>query len=75
MLPEAFSRRSLLAMGAGILLPRRAFALGELSEVDIAELVLPSGTQSTPDAWSGLLVSFSFFRYGCVFTRYLQERV
>ncbi|HND33253.1 MAG TPA: DUF4159 domain-containing protein [Myxococcota bacterium] len=55
MLPEAPSRRALLALGAGLLLPRRAFALGEASEVDIAELVLPTGTSSTPDAWSGLL--------------------
>lgn len=53
---EHFSRRHLLGLGLGAtLLPRRAFALGELSEVDIAEIMLPTGTLSTPDAWSGLL--------------------
>lgn len=49
-------RRDLLALlAAGSLLPRRAFALGEASQVDVAELTLSSGTVSRPGAWRRLL--------------------
>lgn len=50
-------RRRDLLMGAAasLALGRRAWALGEVSEVDIAELMLPSGTTSSPEAWTGLL--------------------
>lgn len=50
------SRRMLLRSGVALaLLPRRALALGEGSEVDIAEVQLASGTVSRPDAWTRLL--------------------
>lgn len=48
-------RRDLLMGAASLALSRRAWALGEVSEVDIAELMLPSGTTSSPEAWTGLL--------------------
>lgn len=51
----SFNRRQLLGLFAASLLPVPAWALGESSEVDIAEIMLPSGTLSTPDAWTGLL--------------------
>lgn len=44
-----------LAGLAGLGWPWRARAIGEPSEVDIAEIMLSSGTRSTPDAWTGLL--------------------
>ncbi len=48
------TRRALLAGGAATLaLP--AHALGPPSQLDIAELTLPSGTLSRPSAWSRLL--------------------
>mgnify|MGYP003340795123 CR=1 FL=1 len=49
------NRRKFLSMAAGMALAPKASALGEASEVDIAEIQLPSGTRSTPDAWSGVL--------------------
>lgn len=49
------NRRELLMMAAGLGLCRKAFALGEASEVDIAEIQLSSSTLSTPDAWTGVL--------------------
>lgn len=48
------SRRTLL--GGALLAPwARAWALGESSEVDVAEIQLSSGTLSRPEAWTRLL--------------------
>jgi hypothetical protein len=47
------SRRAFCA--GTLLLPSSALALGEASEVDIAEIMLASGTTSNPGAWEGLL--------------------
>ena len=49
-------RRDLLGclIAAGFV-PRRAFALGDASKVDVVEIVLPSGTISRPEAWRQLL--------------------
>ncbi len=53
------NRREVLAGGLGLLAgglwPGSARAIGESSEVDIAEIMLSSGTRSAPDAWRGLL--------------------
>lgn len=50
------TRRALLASAAALAAaPRRAFALGPASEVDIAEIQLPTGTVSRPEAWTRLL--------------------
>lgn len=56
---RSVSRRAFLAAGAGLAaglaLPRPAWALGEPSELDIAEIQLGSGTLSRPEAWQRLL--------------------
>lgn len=49
------SRRQLLGGLAALVAARRALAFGEASEVDIAELRLPRGTVSRPEAWKRLL--------------------
>ncbi len=48
-------RRDLLLATPGLLLGSRAFALGRSAEADVAEVVLPAGTVSRPDAWLRLL--------------------
>lgn len=49
-------RREVLAMlSAAAVWPRRALALGESSQVDVAEIALESGTVSRPGAWRRLL--------------------
>jgi len=40
---------------SGVLAPLPAWALGDASKVDIAEIVLPKGTVSRPAAWQQLL--------------------
>ena len=55
-----WSRRSVLGSGAASALvgaagSPKAFALGAASRVDVAEIVLPSGTTSRPEAWRRLL--------------------
>jgi len=37
------------------LIPRRAWALGDASKVDVVEIALPAGTLSRPEAWRQLL--------------------
>lgn len=49
------TRRQLLAASLTMPLARRAWALGESSEVDIAEIQLERGTISRPEAWTRLL--------------------
>ncbi len=48
-------RRDLLLGVPAALVAGRAHALGRSSEADVAEIVLPSGTISRPDAWTRLL--------------------
>ncbi|MCO4743527.1 MAG: DUF4159 domain-containing protein [Proteobacteria bacterium] len=50
------SRRELLAgLASGLILPSTAFALGESTLVDVAELDFGSGTTTRPAAWKRLL--------------------
>ncbi len=51
----SLTRRSLLAGAAAFALAPRVRAVGPASEVDLAEIQLPSGTVSRPDAWTRLL--------------------
>ncbi|MFZ5476604.1 MAG: DUF4159 domain-containing protein [Myxococcota bacterium] len=48
-------RRAFLGGAAAMLATRRAWALGQASEVDVAEIQLSRGTLSRPDAWTRLL--------------------
>lgn len=52
------SRRA-FALGLGALASRPAFAFGESSQVDVAELDLGAGTLSRPFAWKRLLYELS----------------
>ena len=54
MRPE-LSRRAVLGGLCALPLARRAWALGAPSRLDVAEIVLPSGTTSRPAAWQRLL--------------------
>ena len=49
------NRRQLLLAGAAGLITAPAWALGESSDVDVAEIQLGSGTVSRPEAWKRLL--------------------
>lgn len=49
------SRRQVLAGLAALAAARRAWAFGDASEVDVAELRLARGTLSRPEAWKRLL--------------------
>lgn len=54
--PAGLSRRAVLVGGGALLLaPRSAAAFGKNSLVDVAEIMLPSGTASRPAAWHRLL--------------------
>jgi hypothetical protein len=48
-------RREFLVALSGMLATRPALALGRSSEADVAEVILPSGSISRPDAWTRLL--------------------
>lgn len=53
---EPWSRRALLSgLGASLVAPRLAHALGQGSQLDVAEIMLGSGTTSRPAAWQRLL--------------------
>ncbi len=54
----SWSRRRVLGAGLGLgvtLMSPKAHALGDVSQLDIAELQLGSGTRSRPNAWVNLL--------------------
>jgi hypothetical protein len=51
----SMTRRQILALGGGLLACPPAVAFGEASLVDVAELALPDGTVSRPNAWKRLL--------------------
>lgn len=48
-------REFLLAAGATLVLPGQAWALGDVSTVDVVEIQLASGTLSRPGAWRTML--------------------
>jgi len=54
-LGRGISRRALLGSAAALAFAPRVRALGPASEVDIAEIQLPRGTVSRPEAWTRLL--------------------
>ena len=53
--PGTITRRTLLASSLALAMAPRARALGPASEVDLAEIQLPRGTVSRPEAWTRLL--------------------
>ena len=55
MSPEPTRRQTLLGMAAALLAARSAWGLGPSSQLDVAELMLPSGTLSRPGAWQRAL--------------------
>ena len=48
-------RELLLAMGAAAIWPRSSWALGDRSQLDVAELHIPGATIHRPNAWKRLL--------------------
>lgn len=53
--PDRVNRRELMLASLGLLLAPTARALGPGSRFDIAEIVLPSGSLSRPEAWTRML--------------------
>lgn len=54
-----FLLRAGAVVGATLVLPGAAFALGDVSQVDVVELQLPNGTLSRPGAWRTMLYEVS----------------
>lgn len=54
-MPSDVTRRQLIAGLAALLAARPAWALGDRSRLDVAEIMLPSATLSRPEAWRRLL--------------------
>lgn len=54
-MPADLTRRRLLASAAALAAAPRAWALGQGSRLDVAEIMLPSNTASRPEAWRRLL--------------------
>jgi hypothetical protein len=48
-------RRDFLAAAAALSLPSGGYAFGDATKIDIAEIILPTGTVSRPNAWKRLL--------------------
>lgn len=58
--PDGWSRRGVLAGGVSMALaPRSGWALGKVSQLDVAELMLDSATITRPGAWQRVLFEVS----------------